>query len=66
MPQLRFDSSVFGISALESRSMDPQMALALEVCAGALQATSNGPLCSDSSHTGVFLGMCGSTMLSTN
>lgn len=32
---LTSDSSVFGISSLESRTMDPQMAFTLEICSGA-------------------------------
>lgn len=35
LSHLGFDNSVFGISALESRTMDPQMAFTLETCAGA-------------------------------
>lgn len=65
LPRLGFDSSAFGISALESRSMDPQMALTLEICSGALRADADAQLHSqipsESADVGVFLGIGGST-----
>ena len=61
-----FDADFFGITPAEAKGLDPQHRLLLEVSWQALENSGHDPYSLSSGHTGVFVGITGSTYPSAN
>ena len=61
-----FDADFFGITPAEANGLDPQHRLLLEVSWQALENSGHDPYSLSSGHTGVFVGITGSTYPSAN